>query len=190
MGVIDLSTRVRSVAGARAAWPRACVAAFAHLGWQAWAGSFRFAADPRNPYVYAHTGTGVFEIARRVEALAAVRIRERLAMPVEVISGENLWPLPWYLRRFSAVRWETAPVNDGVHAPVDPDDAGHGGRSRPASCTSGAGPASASCTCRSSTRAVELRPQVEVRGYAAKTLWDAVPAIGGDPARSDRTSRQ
>ena len=34
-------------------------AAVIHLGWLAWAGSVRFASDPRNPYVYAHTGTGV-----------------------------------------------------------------------------------------------------------------------------------
>ena len=48
---------------ARAPRTRALVAvllaaAAAQLGWQAHAASFRFAADPRNPYVYAHTGDG------------------------------------------------------------------------------------------------------------------------------------
>ena len=58
------------------------VAAVAHLGWQAWAGSFRFEADPCNPYVYAHTSRDVFEIVRRVEQLALAH-PQRLAMPIE-----------------------------------------------------------------------------------------------------------
>ena len=145
-------------------------AAIGHLGWMAWAGSFRFASDPRNPYVYAHTGPGVFEIARRVEALARVH-PDGVAMPVEVISAQNLWPLPWYLRRFPAVRWETAPVNDGVHAPVilaTPEMEGAIREKlfewRP--------PGERELYVPMFDRPVELRPRVEVEGFAAKTLWD------------------
>jgi len=145
-------------------------AAIGHLGWLAWAGSFRFASDPRNPYVYAHTGPGVFEIARRVEALARVH-PAGVAMPVEVISAQNLWPLPWYLRRFPFVRWETAPVNDGVHAPVilaTPEMEGAIREKlfewRP--------PGERELYVPMFDRPVELRPRVEVRGFAAKTLWD------------------
>ncbi len=145
-------------------------AAVTHLGWLAWAASFRYASDPRNPYVYAHTGTGVFEIARRVEALAAAD-PEGMAMPVEVISGQNLWPLPWYLRRLSGVRWETAPVNDGVHAPVilttpDMEDAVR------LKLYEWRRPGERELYVPIFDGAVELRPQVEVRGYAAKSLWD------------------
>ena len=145
-------------------------AAIGHLGWLAWAGSFRFASDPRNPYVYAHTGPGVFEIARRVEALARAH-PDGAAMPVEVISAQNLWPLPWYLRRFPAVRWETAPVNDGVPAPVilaTPEMEGAIREKlfewRP--------PGERELYVPIFDRPVELRPRVEVRGFAAKTLWD------------------
>jgi uncharacterized protein (TIGR03663 family) len=145
-------------------------AAIAHLGWLAWAGSFRFGSDPRNPYVYAHTGPGVFEIARHVEVLARAH-PDGTAMPVEVISGQNLWPLPWYLRRFPGVRWETAPVNDGVHAPVilaTPDMESAIREKlfewRP--------PGERELYVPIFDGPVELRPQVEVRGYAAKTLWD------------------
>jgi uncharacterized protein (TIGR03663 family) len=88
-----------------------------HLGWLARESSGPYASDPRNPYVYAHTGTGVFEIVRQVDWLARAH-PEHFAMPIEVITGQNLWPLPWYLRRYPATRWETAPVNDGVQAPV------------------------------------------------------------------------
>ena len=165
--------RLVEVWPARLARPLAATilgAAVVHLGWLAWASSVRFASDPRNPWVYAHTGTGVFEIARRVDALSRAHPLHA-AMPIEVISGENLWPLPWYLRRSTAVRWETAPVNDGSHAPVilaTPDMEGAIRQKlyewRP--------PGERELYVPIFDAPVELRPQVEVRGYAAKSLWD------------------
>ena len=101
------------------------VAAAAHLGWQAFSGSFRFAADPRNPYVYAHTGTDVFEIVGRLEGLARAH-PDGLAMPVQIMSRENLWPLPWYLRGFSRVAWWNGVSRDGPERPGDRRDARHG----------------------------------------------------------------
>jgi uncharacterized protein (TIGR03663 family) len=145
-------------------------AAVMHLGWLAWAGSVRFASDPRNPWVYAHTGTGVFEIARRVEALSRAHPLHAM-MPIEVISRENLWPLPWYLRRSPAVRWQTAPVNDGIHAPVilatpDMEDAIR------QKLYEWRRPGERELYVPMFDAPVELRPQVEVRGYAAKSVWD------------------
>ena len=93
------------------------VAAAAHLGWQAFSGSFRFAADPRNPYVYAHTGTDVFEIVGRLKDLARAH-PDGPSMPVQVISRENLWPLPWYLRGFSSVAWWNGVSETAPNAPV------------------------------------------------------------------------
>jgi hypothetical protein len=164
---------LRDVSPARIARPLVAAllgAVVVHLGWLAWAGSFRFASDPRNPWVYAHTGSGVFEIARRVEALSRAH-RLRAAMPIEVISGQNLWPLPWYLRRFSAVRWETAPVNDGVLAPVilgtpEMEDAIR------RKLYEWRRPGERDLYVPMFDAVVELRPQVEMRGYAAKSLWD------------------
>jgi uncharacterized protein (TIGR03663 family) len=168
------ASRLLTVSASPLAGPAVAVllaAATAHLGWQAWAASFRFACHPSNPYVYAHTGTGVFEIARRVEALASAH-PQRYAMPVEVISGRNLWPLPWYLRRFSTVRWETAPVNDGVHAPLilatpDVEDAIR------RKLYEWRRPGERGLYVPIFDEPVELRPQVEVRGYASRILWDA-----------------
>jgi uncharacterized protein (TIGR03663 family) len=145
-------------------------AAVAHLGWLAWAGSVRFASDPRNPYVYAHTGAGVFEIERRVGLLARAH-PDGGRMPIEVISRQNLWPLPWYLRRFPAVRWETSPVNDGFHAPVilaTPDME----RALAEKLYEWRRPGERELYVPIFDAAVELRPQVEVRGYAAKSVWD------------------
>jgi uncharacterized protein (TIGR03663 family) len=165
--------RLIEVSPARLARPLVATilgAAVAHLGWLAWAGSVRFASDPRNPWVYAHTGPGVFEIARRAEALSRAHPL-RAMMPIEVISGQNLWPLPWYLRRFSEVRWETAPVDDGVHAPVilaTPDME----RAISRKLYEWRRPGERELYVPIFDAPVELRPQVEVRGYAAKALWD------------------
>ncbi len=149
----------------------ACMAAaVAHLGWLAWAGSGPFASDPRNPWVYAHTGAGVFEIERRVSLLAGAH-PDGLNMPIEVISGGNLWPLPWYLRRFPGVRWQTSPVNDGVHAPVilvTPEMEG----AVTTKLYEWRRPGERELYVPLFDAPIELRPQVEVRGYAAKSLWD------------------
>jgi uncharacterized protein (TIGR03663 family) len=152
------------------------VAGTAHLGWQAWAASFPYAADPRNPWVYAHTSTDVFEITRRVEAVAKAHPLG-LGMPVEVISDENLWPLPWYFRRLTAVRWEREAPETGAPAPLvltTPDMEGAVTRrlyeSRP--------PGERELYMNVFDPPLELRPQVEVRGYAVKWLWDRCQAAG------------
>jgi uncharacterized protein (TIGR03663 family) len=146
------------------------VAAAAHLGWQAFSGSFRFAADPRNPYVYAHTGTDVFEIVGRLKELAGAH-PDGLSMPVQIISRENLWPLPWYLRRFSRIGWWNGVSEEAPSAPVilvTPD-------MEPALARKLyelPSPGQRELYMCIFDRPVELRPQVELRGYAAWSLWD------------------
>jgi len=72
----------------------------AHLAWQAHRASFRFCADQRNPYVYAHTSRDALNIVKRVEEVASVSPHGH-DMIVKVITPENYWPLPWYLRGFN-----------------------------------------------------------------------------------------
>jgi len=115
-----------------------------HLLWQAYAGSYKYEADSKNPYVYAHPTPEVFEIADRVREyvqtyktayelnkavadsslsgyspseLEAIREElERYALllkggpelKIQVIcTGNDYWPLPWYLRRLDqdAIAW-------------------------------------------------------------------------------------
>ncbi len=141
-----------------------------HLGWQAYAGSFRFAADPRNPYVYAHTGSDVFAIVSRLEGLARAH-RDGRALPVQVISRENLWPLPWYLRRFSNVSWWTGVSDQAPNAPVilaTPD-------MEPAlvrKLYELPPPGERELYVSAFDRPLELRPRVELRAYAAHSLWE------------------
>ena len=71
---------------------------------------------PAIPYVYAHTGTDVFEIVGRLKELARAH-PDGSAMPLQIISRENLWPLPWYLRGFSRVAWWNGVSDDGRRTP-------------------------------------------------------------------------
>jgi len=145
----------------------------AHLGWQARAASFPYAADPRNPWVYAHTGTDVFVITGNLAALAAVH-PAGLAMPVQIITSQNLWPLPWYFRRYSGVRWWNGVSVTASAAPViiaTPDmEPGllHKLYELPP-------PGQRELYVPMFDRYRELRPSVEVRGYVAKSLWDQMP---------------
>lgn len=74
------------------------LASVVHLVVQAQRGVSRFAADARNPWVYAHTSPDLVRLAERVRELAALGpdgARTRIDVIVE---GDDYWPLPWYLR--------------------------------------------------------------------------------------------
>jgi uncharacterized protein (TIGR03663 family) len=158
-------------------------AAGAQLGWQAWAASFRFPADPRNPYVYAHTGMDVFPIAARLRDLARAHPAGS-AMPLQIISRENLWPLPWYLRGLTGIGWWNGVSDDAPNAPVivvtpemEPDLVRKLYDLPP--------PGERELYMSIFERPVELRPGVELRGYATKTLWDAFRRLGADAAAAE-----
>jgi len=75
-------------------------AGVAHLGWQCYWLNFRLSADQRNPWVYAHTSTDVEHLAARMEEIAQVATAGH-EMVIHVVTPENVWPLPWYLRQFN-----------------------------------------------------------------------------------------
>ncbi len=168
-GIVRLLQACRTT-GAKRLIPALLAVATVHLGWQAWAGSYRFDSDPRNPYVYAHTSRDVYEMVRRVEGLAGAH-PAKLAMPIQIISRENLWPLPWYLRRFSDIGWWNGVPDEVPSAPLilaTPD-------MEPAlvrKLYDLPPPGERELYMNIFDRVLELRPQVEIRGYAAKTLWD------------------
>jgi uncharacterized protein (TIGR03663 family) len=180
-GAVWIVGAARGPAG-RAVISAVLVLGAAHLAWQSFSGSFRFAADPRNPYVYAHTGTDVFPIVQRLQDLARAH-PDGSSVPLQIISRENLWPLPWYLRELSGVGWWNGVSDEAENAPVivltpemEPalvrklyDLPPPGERELYMSIFEGP---------------VELRPQVELRGYAAKTLWDDFRRLEVDPPAS------
>jgi uncharacterized protein (TIGR03663 family) len=187
-GVVVLVRACRGVA-VRALVCALLAAAAAHLGFQAFSGSFRFAADPRNPYVYAQTGTDVFEIIGRLKGLAQAH-PDGLALPVQVISRENLWPLPWYLRGFSRVAWwngvsETAPNAPVIVATPDMEAA------LVRKLYELPPPGERELYMSLFDRPVSLRPGVELRGYAAAALWDELrrtEAAAGSPSPGETGS--
>lgn len=76
-----------------------------HLVWQAWRADVPYAADRRNPYVYAQTSPDLLRLVERVEALARVH-PQGSDMLVKVMARDgDYWPLPWYLRDLRKVGW-------------------------------------------------------------------------------------
>jgi uncharacterized protein (TIGR03663 family) len=90
-----------------------------HLGTQAWRAAVTYAADPRNPYVYAQTVPDAVRMAARIRDLAALHA-DRLDMQVSVIAPPyEQWPLPWYLRTMPNVGYWAAPGEAlAMQAPV------------------------------------------------------------------------
>ena len=146
-----------------------------HLVWQSNAANGRFNADSRNPYVYAHTGSDIFEIANRIKEMAGAH-EAGLATPIQIYCpGNDYWPLPWYLRGHRVEYTNT--VNEAsqsapvilIQPPLEEalmrklyelpppgqkelymhlfDESGRETK-------------------------MELRPGVEILGFVAKSLWD------------------
>jgi uncharacterized protein (TIGR03663 family) len=163
---------VRSLRGtaSRALVVALLVCAAAHLGWQAVRASLHFASDPRNPYVYAHTGRDVFGIVARLTDLARAH-PDGSSMPVQIISRENLWPLPFYLRGLSRVGWWKSVPESVPNAPVilvTPEMEAALVRK----LYDLPPPGERELYVSIFERPVELRPGVELRGYAAGGLWE------------------
>jgi uncharacterized protein (TIGR03663 family) len=136
----------------------AIAALLVQLGVQAWRTNTAYAADRRNPYVYAHTSTDCINLVKRVEAVAAASPRGR-GLLIRVVA-DDYWPLPWYLRAFPNVGWGEAP---------DPPDADILILSPEAQDW-----ADAHLRGKYVTLGAEgLRPEVFVSMYVEASLWDA-----------------
>jgi uncharacterized protein (TIGR03663 family) len=89
------------------------------LGWQAWRAAVVYAADPRNPYVYAQTVPDEVRMTTRIRDLAALHA-DGARMQVSVIAPpDEQWPTPWYLRTLLNVGYWTQPGDAlALQAPV------------------------------------------------------------------------
>lgn len=103
----------------RAALAAVVLVASAQLAGQAWRASVTYAADPRNPYVYAQTVPDAVRMAARIRNLSALHA-DGARMQVSVIAPPHeQWPLPWYLRTMPNVGYWTAPGDPlALRAPV------------------------------------------------------------------------
>jgi len=142
---------------------------------QAYLSNYVYYADYTNPYVYAHPTTDVFKIADRLKEISRVH-PAHYGMAVEVVvTGADYWPLPWYFRKFTNVGWRsdagqmtrTAPV---VIASPDIEDAVI------AKLYALAPPGEENLYMPLFNRFIQLRPDVELRGYITKDLLDKYTA--------------
>jgi uncharacterized protein (TIGR03663 family) len=143
----------------------------AHLAWQAYLSNYKYYADSRNPYVYAHPTTDVFTITKRVEEMAKVH-PNGLSMQIQVICpGGDYWPLPWYFRNFKKVWW-WADIDKSImpapvilaSASVEPNLPEYFYLPPPGQ---------KDLYIPLFDTYIELRPQIELRGYVTKDLLDS-----------------
>jgi len=67
---------------------------------------FKMPADPRNPYVYAHTGTDAMNLVAEIEC-AAKQAEGTDTLIALAVPTPDTWPLPWYLRKYRNVGYWT-----------------------------------------------------------------------------------
>ena len=143
-----------------------------HLAWQAYLANYKYYADPRNPYVYAHTTTDIFTMVQHVEEIAKVHEDGR-KMEIHLICPDehDFWPFPWYLRAFTNVGYWTSVTDRVVSASVIIASPSVEGQllkklyELPP-------PGQKKLYMPLFDSYVELRPGVELRGYVPKDLWD------------------
>ena len=147
------------------------VLASAQLGRQAWRASVTYAADPRNPYVYAQTVPDAVRMAARIRALAALH-PDKTNMQVSVVAQPyEQWPLPWYLRTMPIVGyWTRADDPLALQAPVI------------VSSMEFAPALDAALGDRYVSEFYGLRPEVVLTLYVERGLWDRFLAQQADLA--------
>jgi len=88
------------------------IAVLTHLGIQSYRANFVYPADPRNPYVYAHTSSAFMKLVQRIDDLAAVHPDPENMLIKVYQPDRDYWPLPWYLRRYNRVGYWDLPPED------------------------------------------------------------------------------
>lgn len=142
-----------------------------HLVYLDYLTNFKYYADSRNPYVYAHTGTDVFVIVKRVQEIVRAA-PEGNALYIQVICPNgDYWPLPWYFRALTHVGWYDKVDMEAPAAPlilaspsVEQDLMKKLYLLPP--------PGQKHLYLPLFDSYVEIRPNVELRGYVRKDLWD------------------
>ncbi|MEN8127431.1 MAG: flippase activity-associated protein Agl23, partial [Planctomycetota bacterium] len=138
---------------------------------QSWFLNFQYAADPTNPYVYAHTSDDIYKMVDTVEKAVQVTAEGKETLVHIIGADRDYWPLPWYLRNYSKV---------GYWSEIDPSICGS-----PLILANAEHEQELLEMLYSVPEAghkhlyillfedsLELRPGVEWRGYIRKDLWD------------------
>ena len=156
---------------ARAAAIALMMAGGAHLTWQAYLATYKYDENPANPYVYAHPVNDVFTMVKRVEEIARAH-PDGNNLYMQVICPDNdYWPLPWYLRAFTNVGWWQEVDESSPSAPLIIASS----KIEPAimrKLYELPPPGQRPLYVPLFDGYLEMRPQIELRGYVRKDLWD------------------
>lgn len=159
------------------------IAGTTHLTWQAYLSNYKYYADSRNPYVYAHPTIDVFTMVRRVEEIARVH-EDGYKVHIQVICPEfDYWPLPWYLRSFTNVGWwdkidESVPSASIIIASASLE------QELIRKLYELPPPGKKNLYVPLFDTYMELRPRIELRGYVRKELWDRIQQSQARPIQS------
>jgi len=138
---------------------------------QSYLSNFKYEADPSNPYVYAHPVKDVFQIASRIDQISRVHPDGKNIFIEVIYPGADYWPLPWYLRSYPHVGWwqdvdvNVPPAPIILAAPGVESDLLRKLYDLPP-------PGQKNLYLPLFESYTELRPQIELRGYVVKDLWD------------------
>ena len=146
-----------------------------HLAWQSDAANNEYKADSRNPYVYGHTGSDIFDIADRVKEMAEAHGDGR-DTPIQIFCPhDDYWPLPWYLRGY-LVEYTNTVADETKSAPIiliQPPLEEALMRKLFELPPPGQKELYMHLFDENGREIkMELRPEVEIRGFVSKSLWD------------------
>jgi len=147
---------------------------------QSWCLSFQYPADPINPYVYAHTGTDIYTMVNAVKK-AADTSKEGVKTPIQIIAaGDDYWPFPWYLRKFSQAGYWNHVDDSAPQSPIILANAKC--EQKLLSMLYTAPPAGQKhLYVPLFDEMLQLRPGVQWRGYIRKDLWDQMHSQSSPP---------
>lgn len=141
------------------------------LGLQSILASFPRDVDYGNPYVYAHSTADVLKVAERIEEVSKAHPAGYEMVVFVVCPDGDYWPLPWYLRSFKNVGW----FND-VNEIKSPAPVVIASAQLEAELITKlydlSPPGQKNLYVPLFDNYIELRPQVELRGYVTKDLLD------------------
>jgi len=161
------------------------------LTWQSYLSNYKFYADSRNPYVYAHPTIEVFTITEKIEQYASVH-EDRYDIPIDIICREDdYWPLPWYLRSFKKIRWSNAVDNDTVSAPliiISPDV--EAALTNKLYALTPLEKRQMYMFLFDEPYYMWLRPKVKLLGFVRKDLWDRFQKHHAEPIQSQRAGEE
>ncbi|MCF7955434.1 MAG: TIGR03663 family protein [Phycisphaerae bacterium] len=157
------------------------MAGLTHLFYMSVLSNGTYAADPANPYVYAHTSRDIYEISDKIIDTVNASDSPSETVVQVVAVGAGYWPLPWYLRSLDNVGYWR-----GVDAEMSPASliiaisTSHDGKINEfenqliSHLFNASPPGQKHLYLPLFDKYMELRPYVEVRGYLTKNLWDQV----------------